>query len=253
MADDPFEGPILKLERAKQHIEDFVAQADSFYKKISPRFFVQDNTKTHERALCVDIDTTVPDHFPLIIGDAIHNLRSALDHLTWEIVKPLNPPRPDEVYFPFCREAKSFEAILTKRQIKLASKEIVDKFRELKPYPGGNDLLYGLHKLDIADKHQLIVPVRSLVGFDRLDLSDLSPGFPIIENRAFTNIDKDNRLAVWRYDPSVPFVQPKKGADIEVTIQIMFRKEQPLGGHSVVASLRSLAIMVGGAIDSLIP
>ena len=245
-------GPALKLKRAKHHIEDYIAQAEVIYKRNGPSFFVEDNPSTRERALCINIDTSVPDHFSLIIGDAIHNLRSALDHLTWDIVNPHNPPRPNEVQFPFCRKQESFESALAHRQIALAGKEIVDKFSALKPYPGGDELLYALHQLDIADKHQLIVPVVTMPGFDLLKVRDVVPSAPDIEirNRGFTNIAKDKRLAVWGYDPRIPFEIPKKGKDVDVIIQIMFEVGQTLSGKSVSASLRSLAITVENAIKS---
>ena len=175
---DIFHGPSLKLERAKHHIKDFVSKAETFYSKTSPKFFIQDYPQTRQRTLCVDVDTSVPDELPLILGDAIHNLRSALDHLTWDVVSPLNPPRPGDVQFPFCRKKEGFEAAISHRQIDLAGEKIVEKFRELKPYPSGNDLLYALHKLDIADKHQLIVPVVSLVGFETLNLREVHPLAP---------------------------------------------------------------------------
>jgi len=245
-------GPRLKLERAKHHIEDFIAQAEVFYKRETAGFYIEDNPNTRQRALCIDIDTTVPEHYALIIGDAVHNLRSALDHLTWDLVRPFNPPRPNDVQFPFCRKAESFEGALTHRQVTLAGEEIVEKFRVMKPYPGGDEVLYALHQIDIADKHQLVVPVRSLIGFERLNVRDVDPTAPdlVIEKRSFSNIDKDKRLAVWRYDPRIPFITPPKGKDVDVIIQIMFRKDQPLGGKSVSANLRTLAITVDKAIRS---
>lgn len=251
----PFQGPVLKLERAKHHIDDFIAQAEAFYDKPGGQFTIEHNPQTRQRTLSVNIDPAVPDHFALIIGDAIHNLRSALDHLTWDIVSPFNPPRPKDVQFPFCQKAESFEAILAQRQVTLASVEVVEKFRELKPYLGGNDLLYALHQLDIADKHQLVLTINSLVGFDRLNIRDFDEGAQdsFIENTAFPNIGKDNRIAVWRYDPSVPWKTPKLEKNIQSTIQVLFREGQPLGGKSVAASLRSIAVMIAAAIDSFTP
>src|SRR5262249_11208554 len=160
-------------------------------------FVIRDDSNTGMRALCVNLDTSVPKDFPLIIGDAVHNLRSALDHLTWDVVSPCKPPRPGDVQFPFCRKADAFEAALTHRQINLAGQETVEKFRALKPYPGGDDALYALHRLDIADKHQLILTIRALMAFDYLNVREQveasAPPDLIIEKRAFTNIDKDNR------------------------------------------------------------
>ena len=243
-----FLGPRLKLQRAKHHIEDFVAQSEALYNTNGRWFSVEHDAQTRKRTLIANINTTVPDHFPLIIGDAIHNLRSALDHLTWDILRPHNPA-PDKIQFPFCRKAQSFESVLTNRQIKVAGKEIAQKFRDLKPYPGGNDLLYGLHVLDITDKHELIVPVRSRIGFDRLDIHDIDPSVTdfVIIKRSF-DVLKDNRIAVWRYDPSLPWQDPEDPKDIEVAIQILFREKQPFAGKSVAAILRNMAIMVGQII-----
>src|SRR5712672_2441981 len=99
-----FKGPRLKLARAKHHTADLVFQAENFYRGSKSKLFIEDSPRTRERALCIEVDPTVPDCFPLIVGDAIHNLRSCLDHLTWDIVAPFAPPRPEDVQFPFCRK-----------------------------------------------------------------------------------------------------------------------------------------------------
>lgn len=244
------QGPRLKLQRAKHHIEDFVAQAEALYNTDGRWFSIEHDAYRRQRTLIAKINTAVPDHFPLIIGDAIHNLRSALDHLTWDILRPFNPA-PDKVQFPFCRKAESFESVLKNRQVKVAGEEIAQKFRDLKPYPDGNDLLYGLHLLDIADKHELIVPVRSRLGFDRLDIRDLDPSGPefVIENTAY-DLLKDNRLAIWEYDPRIPWRDPKNPKEIKMGIQVVFQTGQPFAGRSVPAVLRDMAILVRQIIQS---
>jgi hypothetical protein len=164
--------------------------------------------------------------------------------MTWDILRPHNPI-PDKVQFPFCRKAEGFESVLTNRQIKVAGDEIAQKFRDLKPYPGGNDLLYGLHVLDVADKHELIVPVRSRIGVDRLDISDVDPRVSnfVIEKTSF-DILEDNRIAIWDYDPALPWRDPVNPKQIDITVQVLFRKGQPFGGRSVPAVLQDMAIEV---------
>ncbi|MDT3683834.1 MAG: hypothetical protein RO009_02175 [Pseudorhodoplanes sp.] len=239
-----FKGAELKLQRAKHHIEDFVTQAEALYNREGRRLSTHDDAHTRQRTLIAKINTAVPDHFPLIIGDAVHNLRSALDHMTWDILRP-HGPVPDKVQFPFCKRAEGFESVLTNRQIKVAGEEIAQKFRDLKPYPGGNDILYGLHVLDVTDKHELIVPVWSRLAIDRLDISDVDPSVTnfIIENTAF-DLLKDNRIAIWRYDPAVPWRDPVNPKQIDVAIHILFRKDQPFGGRFVPTVLREMAVEV---------
>jgi hypothetical protein len=252
-----FVGPRLKLQRAKHHIADYITRAEDFYRKAKTKFFIQDNRRTGVRALCIDVDETVPEDFPLIIGDAIHNLRSALDHLTWDVVSPHGPPRPGDVQFPFCRQADAFEGALSHRQIHLTGEKTIEKFRSLKPYPGGDDVLYALHQLDIADKHQLVLTVRSLIAFDYLNVREQveasAPPDLVLEKIAFTNLKKDNRIAAWRIKPGTPVVDtwPGHRKPIDIVVQVMFRSDQPLGGQSVSARLNDLAITVEKAIDSL--
>ncbi|MEA2935538.1 MAG: hypothetical protein QOD74_2184, partial [Variibacter sp.] len=137
-----FKGSKLKLERAKHHIADLVSVANKFCNSSPFDYEVLHNAKTHQRTLVAVVHEPIPKQIPLIIGDALHNLRSALDHLTWDVLRPFNPAR-DKVQFPFCRKAEGFESVLRNRQVHVAGEEIAQKFRELKPYPGGSDLLYG--------------------------------------------------------------------------------------------------------------
>jgi hypothetical protein len=244
-----FRDPILKLERAKHHISDLNAKCSRFYDSLRTTFFIEDDTKTHKRTLRVRVDQAIPNSFSLIIGDAIHNMRSALDHLTWDVLKPFKPI-PNRVQFPFCKTIKSFESVLKDRQILIAADQIIRKFRNLKPYPGGNDILYALHVLDIADKHPLVVPVISNFCFDVFDPRKFDPSAPAGMRRekiAF-NIFKDNRLAVWGYDPTVSWTHPKQIKNINVAAQIVLPKEAPFGGKSVPAILQRMAMEVSSVI-----
>ncbi len=42
----------------------------------------------------------------------------------------------------------------------------------VKPYEAGNPAIFGLHELNIMDKHQRIVPTLKLVGFFNVRLED---------------------------------------------------------------------------------
>ena len=76
----------LKIERAKQHINDLHSRildfADSGFYALS----VDKNTKTGNYGLKIEVRKSFPNDYALIIGDAAHNLKSALDVLANEVV-----------------------------------------------------------------------------------------------------------------------------------------------------------------------
>src|SRR6185312_12334861 len=205
MTEIPFRGAMLKLERAKHHINDLNAKIGAFFDGYSIAVF--DNAETCERSVFLKADKPIPAEFSVIIGDAVHNLRTTLDHMTYEIISPYGPPNPDQVQFPFAPNEKALKSALAQRQIHLAGKDIVTKFRELKPYPGGNDLLHGLHKLDIFDKHALIFSIVGVLGLNALDLQQLGPDAPIAPNEVAPTLfypAENQHLVTWRYDPTDP-------------------------------------------------
>jgi hypothetical protein len=57
-----------------------------------------------------ELTSEPPEALPLIIGDAIHNLRSALDHIWARLYRVLGLDDSD-VYFPFKGTRESLEPI----------------------------------------------------------------------------------------------------------------------------------------------
>lgn len=109
--------------------------------------------------LTVEYNGQFPDEIPLILGDAVHNLRTSLDLLACDLVALNNKPTAD-VYFPFAKSADKLDHVIKSRHFDLAGEDAVELLRDIKPYTGGNLMLRALHDLDIMDKHQLIIPVH---------------------------------------------------------------------------------------------
>jgi len=95
---------------------------------------------------------------------------SALDHLAYQIVcsdTGDDPPNPKAIYFPIADDAAKYEA--GKRpKLKGARQETFDAIDVLKPYKGGNDLLWSLSRLNNIEKHRLLIAVGSM--FQSLNL-----------------------------------------------------------------------------------
>ncbi|WP_430431165.1 hypothetical protein [Oceanicaulis sp.] len=158
---NPFSGCLAKLNRAKKHIADFDAFERDFIKS-KPYEVVK---KPNDDGKTCDHILTVRQHLPvemaLLIGDAIHNLRAALDIMLCEAFR-IRGRSTREVRFPFCSEESEFSKIADRRDV--GREPDIKRFIEgIKPYWGGNDALRGLHQLDIQDKHLLIIPVCTVV------------------------------------------------------------------------------------------
>ena len=91
-----------------------------------------------------------------IVGDIIHNLRSALDLLACDLVLA-NGGNPKGVYFPFFKTADGLNKKIKDRDFNRAGPDAVALLTRYQPYEGGDSPLYAIHLLDIIDKHRMLV------------------------------------------------------------------------------------------------
>jgi hypothetical protein len=104
----------------------------------------------------------IPEEIALIAGDTLQNLRSSLDHLAWALVET-NGEKPIDgaTGFPIVDE----EPITPKQQASFDRKiegmgpKAKDIIRSIKPYKGGDDVLWMLHRLNNRDKHRTLFTV----------------------------------------------------------------------------------------------
>lgn len=101
----------------------------------------------------------LPKDVPLILGDAIHNLRASLDLLAGDLAELSGQDRKG-VRFPFCKEEGKFDTVLKWSKFKRASPDLVSMVRVLCPWEGA---LRALHDLDLADKHEMILPTLTFL------------------------------------------------------------------------------------------
>jgi len=151
----------IKLERAKQHYAELEAALAGFFAAKPYRI---STGRTHERKLVYYLSEVaeVPVELSLIAGEVIQSLRSALDHLAYDLwMKEANGQgRDDKIYFPIDKDQASYSRNKAGKTqgISAQSLAIIDS---LSPYPGGNDILWRIHSLNNRDKHRLLVTVGS--------------------------------------------------------------------------------------------
>lgn len=159
MIEASLDGPRSKVDRAKEHIGDLESTIERFFESDPYKISIKDNPQSGKREWVVTEVADLPTSLALITGDAVHNLKSALDHLIWQLVIA-NGGKPDEMRteFPIWGSEAKFEAGKP-GNAKGISEGALKVLYGLKPYKGGNAALWLLSRLDIIDKHRLVLAV----------------------------------------------------------------------------------------------
>ena len=172
---------LLKVDRAAER----VVELNTLLNETRPfRYFVKTDLDTRKRSTFAKENHAAIDRAALIIGDAAHNLRSALDYAYGEIVAPFtNSPREQRaIQFPFSQTKDRLEEAVKNRLAHKVGQRFFDTIMALLPHheEGGNRLLAMVDEIDIPDKHTGLAPVADYrsISFDMLrkQIPDILPG-----------------------------------------------------------------------------
>jgi len=179
------DGPRIKVKWAKSQIVTLNDSVQGLFERYPYDIFKAElNRKTgYYDVRARGGPSTLPDEWGVIIGEIAHDLRSALDGLTWQLALS----GPDDPFFrtsfPICldrddskkigdRPYPSFKACQSKKGGCLQSvpSNFWARIESFQPYEGGNGDLHSplvlLNELNNTDKHRLItVLVVTPVGW----------------------------------------------------------------------------------------
>lgn len=146
------EGPRAKLERAREHLDALGRELLPFSKSTTYPVRYGRDPQTNEHVWRID-PPSVPIRVSLLAGDALHNLRSALDHLVWQLVLANgNTPTKTNEFPIFDNPDKYDKEVETK--LRGVSKDAQHVIRGVQPFSQEDSVLFVLHELDIVDKHR---------------------------------------------------------------------------------------------------
>ena len=153
----------MKLDRAKQRMKELEEALQSFYATNPFKFSGKADLQAGKVVYTMDSVKDAPDEASLIAGEIIQNLRSALDHLAYQLfLRAGGTGTGKNIYFPIGGSKTSYENKKSSRTYGM-TQQAVAAIDALKPYKGGNDVLWQLHELNNVDKHRLILTVGSAV------------------------------------------------------------------------------------------
>lgn len=222
----------LKVDRAVSLINELQSVLASFLKTDFYRLWL--DADAEPGAYIVKYDTQpLPPEIPLIIGDTIHNLHVALDHITSQIARDLG--RDSEwVHFPKDetrhRVAESSRLALIVEAAPSLKEVILD---QICPYKGGRYALWEIGKLDNIDKHKLLVPTLGINRLARVSAMD-EDGNQI--SGVTLNVAAGNKIDL------AEFSAPAKITDYgKPAFNIAFAKSSYFDGQPVIPTLIQLS------------
>ena len=111
-----FDSALLKVERAKGHIADLQSTFETFVQAHRNPLRINRDPETGAMSAEVHFGDPIPSSLALILGDAVHNLRTALDHATWELFGLYSGAQDKTTQFPVSKERQAYEATCNKME-----------------------------------------------------------------------------------------------------------------------------------------
>jgi hypothetical protein len=171
----PLVGCREKLKRAHKHIVDLNGEIKAFSN--SSTHGIRRKPDAHGYILVHNVGR-VPPLISVLIGEVVYQLRSALDHLVWQLVIANEQTPSDKNEFPiFWKVPTSADnKAAFNRKIKGISSDALALVEALQPYhrpAPKEDPLWVIHELNNIDKHRLLIQPAKRVSLTTRGIVEL--------------------------------------------------------------------------------
>jgi hypothetical protein len=216
-----------KLKRGVEHVETLCREARAFEDDEAYLFEAESKARSAQEIeyRCFAVQRkAMPLHWPLLAGEAIQNLRSALDHLVYE-----KSGRNRRTQFPIFTDRCEFQ-VLGKRHMKGVPESVRAFIEEAQPYRfmpehATQHPLAQLNTLSNLDKHRVLATVVSAVTREAV-------GKPRGVELTWEEFASNKRLGAGKAHIST-FVVKTEGEAEDVDVEPMFAYEVRIEGRPI--------------------
>jgi len=251
-------GVRAKISRANLHLRNLKL---SFRRRVASKKYADGVWLDHDskrRALIGRARVSAPDlKWCLIVGDVVHNLRSSLDHLVFQLALLRNPSFKHErrTAFPIFNAESEFESKGIRRVKPYVCNEAFELVREYQPYHGATEtqaLLWILSELDNIDKHRMVVPLDKHFNIPNITLTSrlTKRKSRLASTRAqlFQPLKHGDKVFEVGYSEST---EGPPEVDIDgLEMWIAFRGTEVCDGQNVIPLLRAVVRAVESVVDT---
>lgn len=237
----------LKVDRAQVHLDSLNGAVERFLKE-NCRAVIEFEAETNEHVMSAQIDAQPPAYLSVVAGDCVHDLRSALSHLAFDLAQanstgPLSEAAEKGLDFPICESPESFRSQRNSR-IKWIAPAAQELIEAMQPYQGDDwRPLAFVHELNRVDKHRKL----------NLVTASLKRNTALVNaNKSFTftapgPIEDGAQLMRWQAPRGNSKKEPEPQADAAFNVVL---GEGPFERDWLVTNLRRAADLVR---DRVIP
>jgi hypothetical protein len=181
------DGVRAKLDRAREHVDTFDNETMAFSREHPYSIFSKHYPKTQHMTFRYVGDGTRPPitRWGVLIGDVLHEVSSALDHIAWQLALKTRPNPARTTAWPVCVRDGDWEGQGTKQMLRHIGADDRAFIKTKQPYPApqGMDPLTHwaamLRTLSRIDKHRVIhaaavMPLDADINLDFVNVTPLS-------------------------------------------------------------------------------
>jgi hypothetical protein len=252
-----------KLNWAEEHIKNLNAATDRFRKAHPDIVVAEPHEDLGEVWHKVAYVPEIPDPIALMLGDALYNLRAALDYLAQELVVAAGNEPSGQTAFPIFDTADEYWERMG-RKVKGMRQSAIEAINRIQPYEGGfSHALWQLHRLNNIDKHRVLLTI-ALVNSGRtmtpIEEQEFAERFKRVHGAYPTGTSR------WRFRHGKEFPVPLNASDILLKVpvsevqkdvrfsfDIAFSEREVKAGTTVFVLLRVIADQVFEVVRSMGP
>lgn len=242
-----FPGSALKIERAEKHIGELHKELTAFQRSHPYEITVEHNSQTGYDCLHIIPFESVPERVMCIVGDAVHNLRTALDYAASDIEFATTGQRTKFTKFPIDDTRQKVENAINGGFKHKAPKGVCDFILDvIQPYRGGNgEPIWQLHALDILDKHKLLIAKIHRQHIRNFRFKD-ETGESFIVRELATILNSRDLVHIPTRRRNIQITHKGKAAS-----DVFFGDGMPFEHHSILPALRDLSVFIGRTLVAL--
>lgn len=245
---DVMQSPRLKVKRAYSHIDTLVRDTT-----VLPQHLYEiTNGPARSHAALMQPDCfqfayrpkePINEHYGAIMGDAVNNLREALDYWMNNAIRCVGPAK--KVHFPFSAERKDLEASRNYPPIQKAFPDAATFIStDIQPCRDTNLHLWAATSLCNDNKHNDFLPVVTLGNLNNFNIRIGNSGIG------------GGGTVAWHADKPMVFAQSRNGPiaideEFGLAAKIAFPKGAVFEDQPVIPTLTNMAEVVSQTLDAL--
>jgi hypothetical protein len=242
---DRIRGVRLKIKQSREHIVGVGKMIPLFCESRPYTIETKPHpvAQIHHTTLYLARVQPVPDDIKLVVGDAIHNLRSSLDHLAWQLVEANGGTPSRKTYFPISESYEKYINSVSNGVLEGMSVDAQKLIGDCQRHASKNDTLWVIHELDRIDKHRLLITVVSTMDKWGVDVMkgqtmwfDENRFWPLVPGREIVNI------------PTSTYSR-EKPENFKLGIDVGFGETEIAEGELVLPALTKMADFVDSLVN----